>query len=142
VASTPEPIRLNAAGVDLSPRFVKSTTVVASPAAAAQTTIATLTIPSSLVQVAGVELVAWAALTVGTNGVSVDLKIRQTDTSGTTIADSGAVTATAANLITVSAHGFDTAGVLPGQVYVATLTVASGSAASTVSAVYLRALVV
>lgn len=138
----PPPIQTTARGIDLSPRFVYSKTVAGSPAAAAETTAATLTVPEDLVVATGIEVVAWCALTVGTNGTSVTLKIHHTDASGATLASSGAVTATAANLITVSAHGIDLVPVLPGQIYIATLTVANGSAASTVSAVYLRALVV
>lgn len=137
-----EAIGMSGARVDLSPRFVMSKTVAASPAGSAETTIASITLPANVVQEVGVELTAWAALTVGTSGTAVTLKIRETGTSGATIASTGALTATAANLIQVSAHGLDTAGVLPGQVYVATLTVTGGAAASTVSAVYLRALIV
>lgn len=140
--STIESIVRSGAGIDLSPRFVRSVTVAASPAAATETTIATITLPASISQAVGIEVFGWAGFTVGTNGVSVSLKIRQTNTSGSTIAASGAVTATAANLSQGVVCGLDTAGVLPGQVYVLTMTVASGSATSTVSAVYLRALIV
>ena len=72
--------------IDLSSRWKRTSTVVASPAAAAETIIATLTISEALQQALGVELVAWCAFTVGTNGVSANLKIRQTDASGSTIA--------------------------------------------------------
>lgn len=138
----PSPVYESALGLDLSPRVFKSTTVAASPAAGAETTICTLTVTGDLAVMLGVELVAWAAFTVGTNGVSGNLKIRRTDTSGSTIAATGATTQTAANLSQLSAHGFD-ANLTPNQqVYVATLTVGSGSAESTVSAVYLRAIVI
>lgn len=140
--STLEPIVRSGAGVDMSSRFVRSVTVSASPAAATETTIASITIPGNVVQALGIELIGFAAFTVGTNGVSVNLKIRQTNTSGSTIAATGAVTATAANLGSLYVAGLDTAGVIPGQVYVLTMTVASGSASSAVSAVYLRALIV
>lgn len=136
------PLRLSAAGIDLSPRVKRSNTVVASPAAASETIICSLTISENLATALGVVLVGWAAYTVGTNGVSVNLKLRQTDTSGTTIAATGATTATAANLGSMALAGVDTSPVLPGQVYVVTMTVASGSAASTVSAVELVAIVV
>lgn len=139
---SPQPINESALGLDLSPRIFRSTTVAASPSAGSETTICTLTITGDMLAIVGVELIAWAAFTVGTNGVSANLKIRRTDTSGTTIAATGATTATAANLEALSASGFD-ANLSPnGQVYVATLTVGSGSAASTVSGVYLRALVI
>lgn len=138
----PPPIQTSSPFIDLSARFKRTTTVGASPSAATETIIATLTITEDLVIVAGIQLVAWAAFTVGTNGVSANLKIRQTNASGSTIAASGATTQTAANLATLSAHGFDTGATLPGQVYVATLTVASGSAASTVSALFLGATII
>ena len=136
------PIRFDAAGLDLSPRFFRTDTVAASPSAATETTIATLTIGSQLAVVSGILLFGYAAYTVGTAGVSVNLKIRQTDTSGTTIKATGATTATAANLGSMDLQGFDTAATLPGQVYVLTMTVASANAASTVSAAALYALVI
>lgn len=138
----PLPITDTAGGLDLSLRVVRSSTVVASPAAAAETTICTITVTGDIVVNQAVGLEGWAAYTVGTNGVSGQLRLRQTSSAGTLIADSGAVTRTAAQLVEQSVFGQDTAAVLPGQVYVLTLQVASGSAASTVSAVYLRAFVV
>lgn len=139
--STYAPERINARGVNLSTRFVASKTVVASPSANAQTIIASVTLPLNVQVFTAVELYGWAALTVGTSGASIDAIIRQTDTSGTVIADSGAVSATAGNLYTVQVAGIDAAPAA-GQVYKLTLTIASGAAASTVSAVYLRALIV
>src|ERR671936_684160 len=91
--------------LDLSPRYKTSVTVAGSPALAAETTIATLTVTEDLAVALGVELVAWCAFTVGTAGDGANLKIRQTGPSGTTIAATGLVTATAANLMTLSAHG-------------------------------------
>ena len=87
-------------------------------------------------------LFAWAAFTVGTSGVSANLKIRQTDASGATIAATGATTVTATNLEQLVAMGRDTAAVIPGQIYVATLLVGSGAAISTVSGVFLGALLI
>ena len=136
------PITANAVNLDLSGRFFRTDTVAASPSAATETIIATLTIGSQIAVVSGIYLFGFAAYTVGTNGVSVNLKIRQTDTSGTTIKATGAVTSTAANLGTMDLQGFDSSPTLPGQVYVLTMTVASGSAASTVSAAALYAVVV
>lgn len=138
----PDPIVRSAAGVDLSTRFFRTSTVGGSPAAATITTVATLTLTADLIQTLGIHLWAFVAFTVGTNGVSVLMQIRQTNTTGTVIASTGAVTATAANLGSLSCQGIDTAGVLPGQVYVVCLTVATSSATSTVSAVNLSALVV
>jgi hypothetical protein len=138
----PQPIRQDAAGIDLTPRFVRSVTVAGSPAAAAETTVATITVPGDIAQVLGIELIGWGAFTVGTSGTASTLRIRQTNTSGTVIASTGALTTAAAALFAPSVMGLDTAGVLPGQVYVLTLQVTSAAAASTFSAVYLRALVV
>lgn len=135
-------VEYSAAFGDLSPRFKSTTTVVASPAAAAETIIASFTINDDIQQATGIILEGWAAFTVGTAGVSANLKIRQTDTSGTTIAATGACTVTAANLVQFSVQGIDTAGVLPGQKYVLTLTVGSANAASTVSALQLLATIV
>src|SRR5207253_848319 len=113
--------------LDLSPRYKYSVTVAGSPAAAAETTVATLTITEDLAVNLAVELVAWCAFTVGTNGTACTLKIHHTNAAGATLASSGAVTATAANLMTLSAHGVDTVPVLPGQIYIATLQVTGGS---------------
>jgi len=142
MAGQPGAILTNSGHVDLSTRVKASSSIVASPTGATEVTIATLTISNNLQVATGIDLLGWAAFTVGTNGVSVNLKLRQTGTSGTTIAATGATTATAANLGALSVAGLDTAPVLPGQVYVLTMTVASGSATSTVSAVYLRAIIV
>lgn len=134
-------IIVNGRGIDLSARIAVSTTVVASPALAAETIIGSVTLPSGLTYASGVILRGWAAYTVGTSGVSVTLKIRQTSVSGTTIATTGLTTATAADLYALTIDGFDTA---PGdaQVYKFTMTVGSGAAASTVSALQFTAIAV
>lgn len=140
-----EPIRQNAAALDLSPRVNITTTVVASPAAAAETIIAQLTIGANVQAVNGVDLTGWAAYTVGTNGTAVQFRIRQTNVSGAVVGNSGALTGSqhgAAILSADDVEGFDSSPTLPGQVYVLTMQVTAGSAASTVSAVKLRALVV
>lgn len=137
----PAPIQYSAEHIDLSPRFFFSTTVAASPAAATETTICTLTVTGDLAVGKGILLSGWLAFTVGTSGVSATVKIRQTGTSGTTIAATGAQNVTAADIRSFAIQGIDTAGVLPNQVYVLTLTVGSGAAASTVSACNLSALV-
>lgn len=141
-SSTATPIHLAAGGIDLAPRIQHTATVAASPADATETTIASLTISGNLSTSLGVVLVGFAAFTVGTAGVSVNLKLRQTNTSGTTIKATGAVTFTAADLGALPVVGVDTAPVLPGQVYVLTMTVASANAASTVSAAEILAIVV
>jgi hypothetical protein len=140
----PDPIKVDSHVVDLSQRFRRSTVVVASPAAAAETIIASLTIADDMVVAQGTRLEGWAAFTVGTNGTAVRFRIRRTDVNGTTVADSGALTAgiAAAGLGAQDIMGFDTGTVLPNQVYVLTMTVTAGSAASTVSAVFLGAIIV
>lgn len=130
---------MSAVGIDLSPRFAISTTVVASPALAAETIIGSVTLPKGLAINLGVLVVAFAAYTVGTSGVSVDLKLRQTNISGTVVGDTGATTDTAAHLNSRSVWGLDTAAA-DGQVYKLTMQVASGAAASTVSAIMLVAI--
>jgi len=127
--------------IDLSPRFVTTTTVVASPAAAAETIIASITIPNlgDNPLASGIDLSGWAAFTVGTSGTAITLRIRQTNVAGTIVGNTGALTGgiAAAALVAQDVEGFDTA---PGvAVYVLTLQVTAGSAASTVSAVKLRA---
>lgn len=141
----PVPINETAASIDLSPRVFKSTTVAASPADATETTVCTLTCTGDIAVISGVILVGFAAFTVGTSGTAITAKIRRTDTSGTTIVSTGVtnegVTA-ATQLGTRNVLGFDTGPTMPGQVYVLTLTVANGAAASTVSAASLIAIVV
>lgn len=138
---TTDTIVLNGRGIDLSPRVITSTSVVGSPATNAQTIVASVTLPKGLTIVEGVDLLGWAAFTVGTSGASATGIIRQTGTSGTSIATTGALTVTATNLVTVQVAGFDSSP-SDGQVYKLTLTIGSGAAESTVSAVYLRAIVV
>lgn len=135
----PAPIQYSAEHLDLGPRFFKSTAVAASPSGSAETTICTVTVTGDLAVSQGVLLEASFSVTIGTSGVSATIRLRQTSTSGTAIYATGANTVTAGNLYTFGVQGFDTAPVLPGQVYVLTLTVGSGAAASTVSAANLFA---
>lgn len=135
------PIQLGAQRIDLSPRIAWTSTVVASPADNTETTIASLTIPGGIAVEQGILLIGFAAYTVGTSGVSVNLKIRKTDTSGSTIAATGATTAVAADLGSKVVIGDATTGAAE-DVYVLTMTVASGAAASTVSAVGLVAVAI
>lgn len=140
----PATIQLAATGLDLSSRIVDTTTVAASPAAATETIIGTLTIPNfaGLAVVQKIYLAGWAAFTVGTSGTAATLRIRQTNVSGTVVTTTGALTGgvTAANLLAQDIAGSDAA---PGvATYVLTLQVTGGAAASTVSALQLLALVV
>jgi hypothetical protein len=141
----PEPIRQTLIDHDLSSRFLGTSTVVASPADATETIIASLAIPAfgDLTIVSGIRLHGFAAFTIGTAGVSGNLKIRETNASGATVAATGIVNAgvwAATQLTTLSVLGFDAA---PGvATYVLTLTVGSANAPSAVSGVHLSAVVV
>ncbi len=136
------PTSVGGARVDLGQRIVRSGTVAASPAAAAETIIASVTIPGGLPTSVGVLITGFAAFTVGASGTAVTLRIRQTDASGTIVKATGAVTFTAGNLGSICLAGTDTAPGSAGQVYVLTMTVTAGAASSTVSAVELQAIVV
>lgn len=138
----PVPIQQSAAVIDFGPRYFYTETVAASPAAATETIIASLTIAADLSFSKGARLTGFAAYTVGASGVSGNLRIRKTDVNGTVVKATGALTVTAANLVAVSILGVDETPSLPNQVYVLTLEVGSGAAASTVSAATLDALVV
>lgn len=137
-----DPVKLASEQIDLSDRFAIDNTVDASPAAAAETIIAHMTIPANLR--AGQKVILWgyASFTVGTNGTAARLRIRETDASGTVVADTDAITAVAAEKRAYALVGYDTAQVTTGQTYVLTLQVTAGSAVSTVSNVVLAALVI
>jgi hypothetical protein len=140
----PRGINEAADAIDLRPRLVVSTVVVASPALAAETIIAQTAAIGDVSVQQGVLLGGWAAFTVGTTGTAVRLRLRQTNVAGTVVADTGALTAgvAAAALVAQDVEGFDAAAVPPAQVYVLTLQVTGGSAVSTVSAVKLSGLIV
>lgn len=140
----PVPIGENAAGLDLSQRAAATTAIVGSPALAAETIIASLTLNTDEQIMSGVMLRGFAAFTVGTSGTAVTLRIRRTNVAGAVVATTGALTGgiAAAGLVAETILGFDTGAAVTGQVYVLTLQVTSGAAASTVSAVELDALVV
>ena len=118
--------------------------MVASPAAAAETIIASITLTGDVAVQRSVIIRGFAAFTVGTSGTAVQLRIRQTNVSGTIVGNSGALTGgiAAAALVVENVVGVDASPSNTGQVYVLTLQVTSGSAPSTVSAVELDALVV
>lgn len=118
-----------------------STVVVASPGAAAETVIAKITVGSVTDAGTVLDLAGWAALTVGTSGTAVRLRIRQTGLTGTLVGDTGALTGgiAAGNLIAQDLEDTDTPGEVASLAYVLTLQVTGGAAQSTVSAVKLRA---
>jgi hypothetical protein len=135
------PVQEGADSLDLGNAVVSSQTVVASPAAATETIIATLTVPV-IRDDQEVHIDGWCGYTAGTNGVTGQLKIRRTDASGSTKATGPAKTIVATQVYDASIAAKDAPGAVVNQVYVMTLTVGSGSATSTVSAVNLRALIV
>jgi hypothetical protein len=138
------PIQETAAGIDLQSRIPLSTTVVASPTDATETIIASITLTGDVAVQRSVIIRGFAAFTVGTSGTAVRLRIRQTNVSGTVKGDTGALTGgvSAGNLVVENVVGVDAAPSNTGQVYVLTLQVTAGAAASTVSAVELDAIVV
>lgn len=140
----PQPIRYDSINFDLTKRIQVYKTVDASPSAASETVIATLTLASfaDIAVVSGILLSGWAAFTCGSSASAATLKIRQTNVSGTTVVSTGATTGgiAGAALVTLDAEGFDSgAGV---GVYALTLTVTGTAAASTVSALELRAVII
>lgn len=135
------PIQFGAAVIDMSQRMIGSTAIVASPALAAETTICTITIPSAPTVATGIFLTGWCAFIVGTSGTAANLRIRQTGTSGAVVAATGAQVVSATNPIETGCQGIDAAPLAAG-VYVLTLIITAGAAASTVSAVNLVATIV
>jgi hypothetical protein len=140
----PVPIHDDSQGIDLSKRIQVYSTVDASPALAAETVIATLTIVgfADTPIISGAFLFGWAAYTVGTSGTAVRFRIRQTGVAGTVKADTGALTGSQHGAGILSAddvNGFDTA---PVGVYVLTMQVTAGAAASTVSALVLGVILI
>src|SRR3954465_7373007 len=110
----PEPIRQTAIDHDLSSRFLGTSTVVASPADATETIIASLAIPTfgDLTIVSGVRLHGFAAFTIGTAGGPGNLKIRRNNASGAPVAATGVVNAgvwAATQMTTLNVLGFDAA---------------------------------
>lgn len=141
--SPTEAIIASAKFQDWSSRVVHSETVVASPSGSAETIIAQITVQADVTIGSGVSLSGWAAYTVGTSGTAGNLRIRQTNVSGTVVVATGALTGNhgAGVLVADDVNGFDASPPSP-RVYVLTLTVTAGAAASTVSAVELLAVVV
>jgi hypothetical protein len=143
----PIPIRQTLDATDLSGRIPYSTAVAASPAAAAETIICQINTraqTNDLAVVSGVILNGWAAYTVGTNGTAVQFRIRQTGLAGTVVGNTGALSGSQHGAGILSADdvsGVDTAPPA-GGIYVLTMQVTAGSAASTVSAVLLYAIII
>lgn len=141
-----EGIKLSGLVVDLSKRVAQTTTVIASPSGSSETVVATTpAFDASVPIVSGVLLICELAYTLGTSAASCTVKLRQgTGTSGSTVYSTGAQTGghnTAGQLVSDSVGGFDSSP-SAGQQYSVTLTVGSGAAASTVSAVTLTAIAI
>jgi type VI protein secretion system component VasA len=139
---SPQAIKGDSLQQDFTTRFFSSQTVVASPTDNTETIICTVTVTADLRSEQSVKLTAQAGFTVGTSGTAARLRIRRTNAAGTTKADTDAVTVTAANKANLVAVGVDALGASTSQVYVATLTVTAGAAASTVGFVALVAEVI
>jgi hypothetical protein len=139
----PDPYRLSADEVQFSTRLFGSAAVVASPAAAAETIICTVTVNTQARPDQVVWLQGFAAFTVGTSGTSARLRIRRTDVAGAVQGDTGATTGgiAATNLVDANVSGIDALGAIGAMVYVLTLQIAAGAAVSTVSATTMFAIV-
>lgn len=140
----PYPLNQSIHDHDLSPRFVITTTVAASPATASEVVIATLAIPAfgDPQIVTGIDLSGWASLTIGTSGTAARLRIRQNTVAGTVVGDTGALTGgvTAAAIVAQDVEGFDATPGVP--TYVLTLQVSAGAATSAVAFVKLRGILI
>lgn len=132
----PQPIQYDAAHLNLSSRIFTSTAITGSPSGTAETVVCTVTTSGDIAALAGCVVMFAVAYTVAGSGISARYRIKQTGTGGSTVFDSGVTTAgiAAAALVSENVQGFDASPVLPGQVYVLTVTIGSGSGASTVSA--------
>lgn len=142
----PLPIKYDSIALDMQARTQISTTVQNSPiAAAAETIICTLTLNrfADIAVQAGVLVNGWCAYTIGGTPTSAQLRVRQTNGSGTVVANTGAMTGghnTAGFLVADDVNGFDSgAGV---GTYVLTLQIAGGSSNTTISAAYLVATII
>lgn len=116
-----------------------SSTIVGSPAAAAETVICQT--PAITVDFTArlVYLTSAVNMTVGTSGTAVTLRLRRTGLTGTLVIASPALTAVAANIISIGIDTTDTPGDLSGLVYVLTAQVTAGAATSTIGTVALAA---
>jgi hypothetical protein len=137
-----DPITVTGSHLDLSARVQSSSTVVGSPALAAETIVCQIpALSATAATTLGVFVSGVASFTVGTSGTAATLRIRQTNVAGSVIATTGALTGgvSAGNLLSQDLQGFD-ASPPAGGVYVLTLQITAGGAASTVSQTNLFAL--
>jgi hypothetical protein len=135
-------IAVDGARVFLQSSFFQSAAIVASPAAAAETVVASLTLPVQIRADQTVFLFGNPVYIVGTNGTAGTVRLRRTSVGGALVASSGALVVAATNPVAPILLAPDVPGFVANQVYVLTLQITAGSAASTLSAVALYALVV
>lgn len=145
----PDPFTEDSRRIDLSSRFKSSSTVVGSPALAAETIVCQITgLDLTIPAATGVFLSGVASFTVGTSGTAIRLRIRQGTTAGagTVVADTGAITGGVAqtNLLSQDLQGLDAAvaGAAAVSSYHLSLQVTAGAAASTVTQTNLVLLIV
>lgn len=120
---------------------VFTNTIIASPAAGAETVIATTGGINPATDTAPIILLWFVELTIGTSGVSCKALLRRgSATSGTLINVGQATTVVAANLYRFSGVYQDTPGAVGELQYSLSLLIGSGAAPSTVSDVALLAM--
>jgi hypothetical protein len=124
-------------------RTFRSRTVLGSPALAAETAVCQITNiatdgPSQVAVLTG-----FVAITIGTAGTALRLRIRQSAIGGTVVADTGAVTGgiAAGNVVALEVQDFDLPGDVDGFTYILTAQVTAASAGSAVSSANLIAIV-
>lgn len=131
-----DPIILGGGAIDLTRRITKTSTVIGSPAAAAETIVATTPAVDAQLGYSLALVFFNLAYTIGTNGTACTVQIRQTAAlTGASKFTTGAQTGghnTATQLVADDVMAWDTS---PATQYTVSLQVTSGSAASTVSAV-------
>lgn len=135
-------IGFDGARVNFQSAIFQSSAIVASPAAAAETIVAQVTLPVQLRADQTVLLFGMVAYIVGTSGTAGTVRLRRTSVGGTLIASTGALVVAATNPVAPIILAPDAPGAVSNQVYVLTLQVTAGAAVSTVSAVALYALAV
>lgn len=120
------------------PQYYKPRTVIdASPGGAIETIVCTYTGIDTVDADSTVILTTQVNLVIGTSGTALRIRIRQTSISGAVVGDTGAITGgvAAGNVMSQDVIGVDNPGAVASFVYVATVQVTGGAAASTLSAV-------
>lgn len=123
-----------------SPRTTESDVITASPAAALETAVCEVAGVVTRTQDGTVFLSGEVSLTVGTAGTAVTATIRRgAGTAGSIVAQTGPNTAVATDAYTIAVDGEDSPGLVDGETYTLTVTVAAATAASVVHQAALRA---